>query len=173
MAPRDAIDLVLLGCSLLLLDYQTRRGRRPAEFLCLAAAILATLALVGYCYGLIAYYRTPGFVPMSLPGSIAFIALAAGILLARPDRGGMAFVISDTTGGFLVRLLLPLGLLLPMLLGALRLTGENAGWYSTRLGVGLSLPVLLPYLWQQFGGRRGFCFVPTRSGSGPKKTFGS
>lgn len=137
MATRAAIDLVLLGCGLLLLDYQTRRGRRPAEFLCLAAAILAALALVGYCYGLIAYYRTPGFVPMSLPGSIAFIALAAGILLARPDRGGMAFVTSDTTGGFLVRLLLPLGLLLPMLLGALRLTGENAGWYSTRLGVGL------------------------------------
>jgi signal transduction histidine kinase len=49
----------------------------------------------------------------------------------------MAFVTSDTTGGFLARLLLPLGLLLPILLGALRIGGENAGWYSTRIGVGL------------------------------------
>ncbi len=137
MALRAAISLVLAGAALLLLDFETRRGRRPAEFLATIVAIIAALALFAYCYGLFVYYKTPEFVPMSFPGSIAFLSLAAGILLARPDRGTMAFVTSDTTGGFLARLLLPLGLLLPILLGALRIGGENAGWYSTRIGVGL------------------------------------
>ncbi|MBA2242014.1 MAG: response regulator [Chthoniobacterales bacterium] len=137
MALRAAASLVLAGSALLLLDFQTRRGRRPAEFLATIVAIIAALALFAYCYGLFVYYKTPDFVPMSFPGSIAFLSLAAGILLARPDRGAMAFVTSDTTGGFLARLLLPLGLLLPILLGALRIGGENAGWYSTRIGVGL------------------------------------
>ena len=138
IAVRGAISLVLAGAALLLLDFQTRRrGRRPTEFLSLILAIIAALALFAYCYGLFVYYKTLTFVPMSLPGSIAFLALAAGILLARPDRGAMAFVTSDTTGGFVARLLLPLGLLLPILLGAVRIGGENAGWYSTRMGVGL------------------------------------
>ena len=137
IALRGAISLVLAGAALLLLDVQTRRGRRPAEFLATIIAIIAALALFAYCYGLFVYYKTLTFVPMSFPGSIAFLALAAGILLARPDRGAMAFVTSDTTGGFLARLLLPLGLLLPIFLGALRIGGENAGWYSTRMGVGL------------------------------------
>ena len=137
MALRSAISLVLAGAGLLLLDVQTRRGRRPTEFLATGMAVIAALALFAYCYGLFVYYKTPEFVPMSFPGSIAFLTLAAGILLARPDRGAMAFVTSDTSGGFLARLLLPLGLLLPILLGALRIGGENAGWYSTRIGVGL------------------------------------
>ena len=138
IALRAAISLLLAGTALLLLDFQTRRrGRRPTEFLSTIVAVIAALALFAYCYGLFVYYKTPTFVPMSFPGSIAFLALAAGILLARPDRGAMAFVTSDTTGGFLARLLLPLGLLLPILLGALRIGGENAGWYSTRIGVGL------------------------------------
>ena len=137
IAFRAAISLVLAGSALLLLNFETRRGRRPAEFLATIIAIIAALALFAYCYGLFVYYKTDDFVPMSLPGSIAFLALAAGILLARPDRGAMAFVTSDTTGGFLARLLLPLGLIVPILLGALRIGGENAGWYSTRIGVGL------------------------------------
>lgn len=137
IALRAALSLTLAGTSLLLLNYETRRGRRPSEFLTSAAAVIAALALFGYCYGLFLYYKAPDFVPMSFPGSIAFLVLAAGTLLARPDRGGMAFVMSDTTGGFLARLLLPLGLLLPMLLGALRIGGENADWYSSRFGVAL------------------------------------
>jgi signal transduction histidine kinase len=137
IALRDALNLVLIGSALLILDVETRRGRRPAEFLVTIAAIFAALALFGYSYGIFAYYKTPDFVAMSLPASIAFLALTVGILLARPERGAMAFVTSDTAGGLLARLLLPLGLLLPMLLGALRIGGENAGIYSTRIGVGL------------------------------------
>ncbi len=49
----------------------------------------------------------------------------------------MRIVTSNTTAGLLSRLLLPLAFLLPVLFGALRLAGENAGWYTSRVGVAL------------------------------------
>ncbi len=137
IALRMAICLALAGAALLLMDVQTRKGRRPAEFLAPGPVILGGLALFGYSYGLFDYYRASDAVPLSLPGGLGFVAIGLGTLLARPDKGGMAVVTSETSGGLLARLLLPLGVLLPMLLGALRIGGENAGWYSTRIGVGL------------------------------------
>lgn len=137
MPVRTAISFVLCGGALLLLNIRTRRGFRPAEILSTLVAVIALLALLGYAYGLIAMYRTATYEPMSLPAAIAFSLLAAGILLARTDGGAMRIVMSDTTGGLVSRLLLPVAFLLPILFGALRVAGENAGWYSTRLGVAL------------------------------------
>jgi signal transduction histidine kinase len=137
IALRTAIALVLVGCSLLLLDFRTARGRRPTELLAAISAVIAFLALVGYSYGLFLYYRAPDFVPMSFPGTIAFLLLATGTLLARPKEGVMRIVTSDTPAGLLLRLLLPLSVIVPVLLGALRLGGENAGLYTTRIGVAL------------------------------------
>jgi signal transduction histidine kinase/CheY-like chemotaxis protein len=137
IAVRSAIEFLLLGGALLLLETRTRRGFRPAEILCAASAVIAFLALFGYSYGLITLYRTQTYEPMSLPGAIAFIALAAGTLLARTGAGAMRVIVSDTAGGLLARLLLPLGFLLPVLFGALRLAGETSNWYSSRVGIAL------------------------------------
>jgi signal transduction histidine kinase/ActR/RegA family two-component response regulator len=134
---RTAINLFLSGGALLLLDTRTRRGLRPAEILSAVSAIIGLLALLGYSYGLIALYRTATYEPMSLHGALAFILLSAGTLLARTDAGAMRIVVSDTAAGLLSRLLLPLGFLLPVLFGTLRLAGENAGWYTSRVGVAL------------------------------------
>jgi signal transduction histidine kinase/ActR/RegA family two-component response regulator len=133
---RTAINLLLSGGALLLLETRTRRVR-PTEILCAVSAIIGLLALLGYSYGLISLYRTDSYEPMSLPGAIAFLLLAAATLLARTDAGAMRIVVSDTPAGLLARLLLPLAVLLPVLFGTLRLTGENAGWYTSRVGVAL------------------------------------
>lgn len=137
MAIRSAIDLVLASASVLLLDVRPSRGIRPAEILSGVSAIIAFLALFGYSYGLITLYRTATYEPMSLPGTIAFLALATATFLARTDAGAMRIIVSDTSAGLLARMLLPLGFLLPLLFGAMRLAGERAHWYSTRVGVAL------------------------------------
>ncbi len=131
---RTVLSFLITGASLLLLDVQTRRGRRPAEILSAVTAVIAILALVGYSYGLIGYYTTPNYVPMSLPGAIGFLLLATGILHARARGGIMGIIVSDTAGGMLARRLIPLAILLPIFLGALRLAGEKAGWYETKFG---------------------------------------
>ena len=67
------------------------------------------------------------------------LLLSIGILCARPDRGLTAVVMSDDAGGVLARRLLPAAVLIPPVLGWLRLGGEKAGWYSTELGLALSI----------------------------------
>jgi len=131
---RTALSLLIAGASLLLLDVQTSRGRRPSEILSAILAAIAILALVGYSYGLIGYYTTGNYVPTSLPGAVSFLLLATAILHARAEKGIMGVITSDTAGGVLARRLIPLAILLPILLGALRLYGEKVGWYETKFG---------------------------------------
>jgi signal transduction histidine kinase len=131
---KTALNMLLAGSALLLLDVQTRRGHRPAEALSAASGTIALLGLVAYSYNLIAYYTTPTWLPTALPSVMAFLFLATGTLLARSDRGTMCFVMSDTAGGLLARRLIPLAILLPILLGALRFLSENVGLHGFQFG---------------------------------------
>jgi hypothetical protein len=135
MAPTTTLDFVMLGLALLLLDQQTASGRRPAEYLALAAALVALLAVVGYLYGVEAFYALTVYTQMAVHTAAAFVVLSAGVLCARPDRGWMEVLTSDSAGGLLMRRLLPAGLLVPQGLGGLRLAGQRAGLYLTEYGV--------------------------------------
>src|SRR6266850_2522270 len=68
MAPNTALCFFLAGVAVLVLDVETGRGRRPAQFLGLVIGAIALQALVGYVYA-------------------AFLVLSAGVLAARPGRG--------------------------------------------------------------------------------------
>ncbi len=131
---QTALNILLAGLALILLDVQTRRGHRPAEALSAVSGIIAILALVAYCYNLIAYYMTPTWLPTSLPSAMAFLFLATGTLLARSDKGTMCVVMSDTAGGLVARRLIPLAMLLPILLGTLRLLAQHVGFYGFQFG---------------------------------------
>jgi signal transduction histidine kinase len=135
MAPTAALDLFLCGVALLLLDRVSPNGRRSAESLALSAALVALLGLVGYLYGVKALYGLTAYTQMAVHTSGALLMLAVGILCARPDRGWMAVLMSDSAGGHLLRRLLPAAVGLPLFLGWLRLAGQRAGLYLTESGV--------------------------------------
>jgi signal transduction histidine kinase/CheY-like chemotaxis protein len=131
---RTALSILITGASLLLLDVKTSRDRRPSEMLSAISAAIAILALIGYSYGLISYYTKANYVPISLPSAVSFLLLATGILHARAETGIMGVITSNTAGGMLARRFIPIAILLPILLGALRLYGEKVGWYETKFG---------------------------------------
>ncbi len=138
IAPNTAINLVLLGAGLLLLDVRTRRGRRPGQLLILVVALLALLAIIGYAYHAWSFTRlSEAYIPMALNTALAFGVLAAGILCARPDQGLMAVVTSEHAGGVMARRLLPPALIIPAVLGYFRLLGEMAGLYDSVFGSSL------------------------------------
>jgi PAS domain S-box-containing protein len=138
MAPNTALNFLLVGSALLLLDRQTRHGHWPAQFLALAAAFASSLPLVGYAYGIESFYgSTASYIPMALHTALTFVMLIVGLLCVRPDRGLMAIVTSDSAGGVMARRLLPAAILIPAVLGWLRLEGDRAGLYESELGVAL------------------------------------
>jgi PAS domain S-box-containing protein len=141
MAPTSAAGFLLLGLALLFLDAETRRGGRPAQALTLVPMVIAWLALIGYLYGVEPFYGIASYTQTALHTALAFLALGAGVLLARSDRGWMATITGPSAGGAMARRLLPASVVLPLVLGWGKLFGRRADLYETEFG--LSLVVVL------------------------------
>ena len=74
---------------------------------------------------------------MTFGTALGFILFCVGFLAARPDNAIMGLVLSRTTGGAMVRRLLPMAIVVPWLLGALLLFGESAGYYEREAAVSI------------------------------------
>ena len=144
IAPNTGVNFVLLGTALLRLDWQSRPGLWPAQFVLLVPITISLTSLLGYVYGVGALYGVARYIPMSLPTAIAFLALSVGALWARPQRGLVAVVTGDHPGGVLARRLLPAAIFIPVFLGWLRLVSERRGLVPTELG--LAIVVVLTIL---------------------------
>ena len=137
MSPIAAVNFVLLGGALLLLDVEYRNGRRPANWLALVAAASACLAILGYLYGVDALYRVAAYTSMALHTAVLFVVASVAVMMSRP-RSRLAQQIADNNiAGMINRRLLPAAFVLPPLFGWLRWQGELAGYYSTAFGLAL------------------------------------
>lgn len=138
MSPPTAANLVLLGVSALLaLRAPGARFRAARQALALLASVSALIALLGYLYGAEALYRIGPFVSVSLPSALAVLAAGVSLLVADVSYGLGALLRSPSGAGSMMRTLLPAALLLPTLLGWVRLKGQQAGLYGTELGLSL------------------------------------
>src|SRR5215212_1728820 len=118
MAFDTALGFVLLGVSLFWLDGRNRLVRKISQYAALAVLVLSVLAFAGYLYGVANLYGNASYIPIA---SLTFVVLSAGVLCARPRRGLMAIVTSRNLGGMMARRLLPATVLVPLVLGWLRL----------------------------------------------------
>jgi signal transduction histidine kinase/CheY-like chemotaxis protein len=134
MAFDTALDFVLIGVSLFCLNGRNRLIRRLSQQAALVVLVLSVLAFAGYLYGVDNLYGNTSYVPIA---SLTFVVLSAGVLCSRPQRGLMAIVTSRNLGGVMARRLLPAAVLVPLVLGWLRLRGQQVGLYGTELGVSL------------------------------------
>ena len=134
MSQMTALSFACAGTALLLLN--ARRAQAATQILTLVVALVSVIALVGYAYGVRALYAVDPFSSVALHTGLGLLALALGILCARPERGMVAVFIGDTAGGAMARRLIPLALGLPLALGWLRLEGERVGLYPTAFGTG-------------------------------------
>jgi signal transduction histidine kinase/ActR/RegA family two-component response regulator len=135
MAPLTAVCLLFCGLAAALLHAQPQWLRRAAPSLAIAAGVTAYVTLLGYLFGAIELSRIGSLPPISLISALSIVALAAGLLLSRPGYGVMATILSGHDGGHMVRRMLPFAIVLPVVLGWLRLLGQRAGWYDTEVGL--------------------------------------
>ena len=136
-SPAAAAVLLFIGLALLLLDRVAPRGRVPAELPALAAGFIVFLGLLGHLYSVRGLYKIPAYPPLDSFLLAAMLLLVTGILAARPERGMAALVSGAGAGGYMARRLLPAALILPPVLGWLRLLGEQAGYYGLDYGLAL------------------------------------
>lgn len=132
MSPLTALNFLLIG--LALLTYRIKSNQTLfAQNLALIAGMISLFSLLEYLYGA---EHVP-FTRMALQSAITFIVFSLGILCAQFDRGVIGILIQARMGSLLVRQLLPVVLLVPIILGWLRLVGQQKGFYGTEFGLAL------------------------------------
>ncbi len=132
-------SFTLLGLALLLLSRRDHRGLRVAQALALAVCLIALLPTIGFLYGAERFYGIARYTAIAWPTAVSLLLLGLGLLCARPAEALMAQVTADDPGGVSLRRLLPVFVLLPLLLGWLRLVGERVGVFDAATGTGMMM----------------------------------
>ena len=134
--PATAGNLLLVGLALLALD--PAAARRLPRWLAPAgltlALVLSGLTLLGYVYDSGSISQAAPALPIEPLSALAGLLLALGVLAARPD-GLLTYPLTTSlAGGSVSRRLLPAAILLPFVLGWLRLIGLRRGMIDIGLG---------------------------------------
>ncbi len=137
ISPNATFCFLLIGSALLLRNKEWKSGQQPAQYLALGSGIIALVALLGSLYGATPFYDHAGPQGMAVHTAILFLLLAVGILCLHPERGLTAVVSSRTAGGAMARRLLLAVILVPAVLGWIKLVGERYQQYETSFGTAL------------------------------------
>jgi hypothetical protein len=137
MSPQTAVVCALIGAALALADVTTRRGRRPARHLALAAVLVAAYAIVAGAFGAHSLYGADVFKPIALPTAAAFLLTGLGVLAVQPHAGLIGIAMGGTAGGAFARRLIPAGMAVPLVLGGLAVAGFRAGLYDPSTAIAL------------------------------------
>ncbi len=151
MSLATAVNFLLIGLALCLIDFELPRGRRPSEYLALLTVLISCVATAGYIYTAHGLSQSIIFSTMALHTAILFMLLGTGVLFARPDRGLTSVITSPNAGGWMARRILPITTCMPFAIGWLRTHGEQAGLYQHELGLAIfattNITILAIIIW--------------------------
>ncbi|HTI08636.1 MAG TPA: PAS domain S-box protein [Puia sp.] len=135
MTAQTAFCFIPSGLALLFLNRETPGGQLPSQYFAMPIFMVGLFSLLGYLYRVHAFSGAFTYTPMALHTAACFFFLSAAILLANPGKGIMKELTSSNIGGLTSLSLLPLVILLPIVLGYLRLVAYWEGIISTEFGV--------------------------------------
>lgn len=150
MSQGTSLAFLLVASGLLSIDYETAGNHCPAQYLVILSTLLSAAALLGYIYGATSL-QLQLFSSMALNTALLFVLIGLALLLIRPNQGLMRLFVSDKIGGRAFRVLLPLVLVVPILIGWLSMLGHHSGYYSIEFAYSLfsllSILTLLLFGW--------------------------
>jgi PAS domain S-box-containing protein len=147
MAPNTAACFIFCGTSVLLINFDRKKKTNPSQYLALLTGFTGLLSLLGYVYQVQAFYGVLVYIPMALHTSFCFLLFSVAILFACPGKGFMREMTSGYSGGLMARILMPAAIIIPVIIGLLRLRGSWAGLYSDEFGSAIfALSVIIIFL---------------------------
>jgi sigma-B regulation protein RsbU (phosphoserine phosphatase) len=144
MAPIAALDFVLLGLALLILDWTIdSRSERVAP-----AQLLAFAANTGAIFGLLDFLLEShtSYTHIALQTAIVLFVLSFAVACARMDRGLGALIVSSSYGGMLTRRLWPAAIVVPLLIGGASWQAYSAGLVSEWSGITVMIVAMVTLL---------------------------
>ena len=134
MAFATALDFVLLGSALLMLDVGEDRSHWPSQALALLVLVTAGYVIEGYCLGISGIHRPPPPLAMAFPTALAFWFLGSAVFWARPRAGLMQLLTEPSEDLRVLRGLLPALILVPILTGWGHVVTERLGLLDRETG---------------------------------------
>lgn len=129
-----AINLVLIGSAILVLDKNINVGWPLFQILIIIEGLMVFLTALGYAYNAsnlyIVYHYTGASIYSVLTTGLIFFA----VIFIRPDKGFIGILLDKYPGSALGRKLLPVLIIIPIMLGWLTLLGQENGLYDSNQG---------------------------------------
>jgi len=148
MPPAAALCFYLLGCSLVLL---TARRSLSCQILSLMVTTITMATLVASSYAWLAPQALPDYLSMPAITALVLLVLSLGVVSSNARNTLMTVMTSASAGGAMARRLLPASLLIPLVLGFVRLKGQDAGWFGPAMGLVLhvvaTMLLLALFIW--------------------------
>lgn len=101
------------------------------------ALVASALSCLGHLYGAQELYTFGPFASVAVHTGLAMLTLCVGMLSAGPATWLTRLLLDRSFGGIFVRRVLPAAIAVPVLMGWLRLRGQQAGLYDTEFGIAL------------------------------------
>jgi signal transduction histidine kinase/CheY-like chemotaxis protein len=150
MGPPAATSFLSVGVCLWLVTGGPR-ARRLASGLTFVPIAIAMLGITGHLFGASQLYAVARLTGIALQTSTMIAALGVGLVAAVPERGLAALLRRDDPGGAIFRRLIVPIVVIPLVLGWLRIVGQHAGHYDLAFGTAartlLEIVLLVGLLW--------------------------
>lgn len=151
MAFSSATSFVLAGITICLLQYETKHKRIPAHYVALLIGLTSLLSLLASLYNAQSFAGVLTYVPMAIPTAINFFLFTLAILFYSPGKGVLKELTTTLSGSITGRILIPVAIIVPAIIGLLRLWGYRAGVYNNEFGVVLHaltiITILVSVIW--------------------------
>lgn len=146
MPPMVALSFVLIGLSLLTRDLEWCQLWKLGELGSILVATSALGSIIGYCYGVPPLDNAMSFTRTPLPMAMSLGVLSVSRLLSCPETWPMNIFVSRNVGGIAMRRLFPAVILVPVVIGGIRLAGEQARCYGHEFGSALVIVLMVAVL---------------------------
>ncbi len=143
MAPNTTLNFLLVGLSILCIDFKKERKYICSQFIALTALLISLFAIIGYMYGSVSLYRFTIFVPMAVHAAANFVVLTCAILLTRFKTGFVSVIFSRNIGGSILRKILPICLCTPVIVGWLRMKAISHDIFTPEFSSALAAVVMI------------------------------
>jgi len=143
MGSFTAACIALAGIATIFTFHKTSAGRALANFIALFVFMAALFAVVGYFYHIHEFYGGLTYKPIAIQTAIALMLIGIAITIHNPRAAYMSIITHRNTGGTIARIFIPATILVPVLMGYVRLRLQWQSPISVELGVNFLITCII------------------------------
>lgn len=143
---------ILLGTALYRITLYNAEKIFFPHLLSVISAFIALVSVIAYFFSSDTFYGFRVYKPMGISTAINFLLLSLSILMVNSRKGFMENITGEYQGARIARLLLPICIALPILLGFFQLQTEKTDFYTFPYNVALitlaRIIILVLFIWR-------------------------